>query len=68
MNGNEDLLYFSLEKCNLNCPLCILGAIQVIRDTLRGGGGGVCAKVSPNDTGEGGKTKVNMSFLCPFSN
>jgi len=41
-----------------------LGAIQKIRDTLRGGG----ATISSNDTGEGGQPKCHLAFFCPFFN
>jgi len=40
-----------------------LGAIQIIRDTLRGGG---VVTVSPNDTGGGGSTKMSHVIFCPF--
>ncbi len=42
-----------------------LGAIQIICDTLSGGGGGVRDTVSPNEGG-GGQLKCQVSFLSIF--
>jgi len=55
-----DQIFFAKEIIKL-----VLGAIQLIRDTLRDGG---FVTVSPNDTGGRGSTQMSRVIFCPFLN